>query len=40
MNHVMVSKTKDMNIDFRVKPVPSQATLIMGDKIECMDSYK
>ncbi len=35
-----VSKTKYMIIDFRTKPHSSQATLIRGEKVECVDSYK
>ncbi len=35
-----VFKTKDMIIDFRTKPHFSQATLIRGEKVECVDSYK
>ncbi len=29
-----------MIIDFRTKPHSSQATLIRGEKVECLDSYK
>ncbi len=34
-----VSTTKDMIIDFRIKPHSSQATLIRCEKVECVDSY-
>ncbi len=31
---------KDMTIDLRTKPHSSQATLIRGEKVECVDHYK
>ncbi len=35
-----VSKTKNMIIEFRTKPHSSQATLIRGEKVEIVVSYK